>query len=432
MAQTIACALLGAGKLGSGFYKIMMDRHEHILSQTGIDFQIKKILVKNKHFQRASFINPDLITDQPAEIINDPEIKIVIDTMFGIEPAFSLIRKILRSGKNLVSANRSMVSARMHELADLANEMKILVNIEAAIGGGLPIISILREDLIANRIRAIYGILGGTSNYILSEMTRQKITLQEVLKSTYVRKIGENLSVIDYEGSDSAQKLSILAAATLGIDTNFLEIFSEGIADVTPEDIEHARMFDYTVKLLAIIKNHNEAIELRVHPTFIRNAHPLASVSDEYNAFYFQTDLLGNYMLYGKGVGIEPTSSLLIKDLTVMGERLLSDSKRNDYKLSWDERPLLPIGEIETSYYLLFPCQNRPGVIGKITSFLGEHKINIGSAHAEVENQEHGNIGQVHIFIEKAVEQDVRNAIDALNTMDFISGKIKFFRILED
>ncbi len=432
MAKTINCALLGAGKLGSGFFKIITERHEHILSQTGIDFRIKKILVKNRHFQRASSINMDLITDKPEEISSDPEIKIVIDTMFGIEPAFSLVRQIVQSGKNLISANRSMVAARMHELADLANEMKVFVNIEAAIGGGLPIISILREDLVANRIRSIYGILGGTSNYILSEMTRKKITLQEVLKSTYVRKIGENLSVIDYEGSDSAQKLSILAAATLGIDTNFMEIFSEGIADVTPDDIEHAGMFGYTIKLLAVIKNHDQTIELRVHPTFVRNTHPLAGVSDEYNAFYFQTDLLGNYMLYGKGVGIEPTSSLLIKDLASMGQRLLSNTKRNDYKLSWDERPLLPIGEIEASYYLLFPCLNRPGVIGKITSFLGEHQINIGSAHAEVEDPLSGNIGHVHIFIEKAAEHDVRNAIDALNRMDFISGRIKFFRILED
>jgi len=298
------------------------------------------------------------------------------------------------------------------------------------LGGGIPIINILQRDLLANNIKSVVGILSGTSNYILSEMTKRSLSLREVLKLQEIQKLGESISVIDYEGSDAAQKVAIIAAAAFGIDVNYLHIHAEGLSDIDDSDIRHANEFGYEIKLLAILRDHPDKFEIRVHPTLIPKDHPLTSVRSEYNAFLIETDLLGQYIIYGKGVGIEATSSLLIRDIVSVANLIYDAPRKDPYRLNWNDKPVMPMDEIISSYYIRFPCHDRPGVIGKITSVLGKFKINIGSAHAEIDMQSPMQMGFVHILVDHAKEKDVQKAMNEISNLDLMREKIKYYRIL--
>lgn len=422
--------LLGLGKLGTGFYKIWEEKKQNILEETGFDLRLKKILIKNDRFKRDSKIDKSLLTTDINDITNDKSIMMVVDAIGGIEPTFTLIKKIVASKKHLVSANRSLLAAKMHELADMANENKVYIQPEPALGGGVPIISALQRDLLANNIKVLVGILSGTSNFILSEMTRREISLEEALKYQEIQNLGESLSIIDYEGSDAAQKVSILAASSFGIDVNYLHVHAEGISDVSAFDLRSAREFGYEIKFLAILRNHKESFEIHVHPTFVPIDHPLTLVRGEYTAFFIDTDLLGDYMLYGKGVGMKATSSILLRDIVAIANLVIHSPRKENYTLDWNEKPVLDMDDITSGYYIRFPCLDRPGVIGEITSILGQFGINIDSAHAEVNREISTDIGFVHILIQEAKESKIKDALREIKASNLIRDRIKFYRIL--
>ena len=431
--KDINFALLGLGKLGQSFYRLWTVKKEEILRKTGFNLNLKKILVKHKNFERPDFVEKSLITTDLNQIINDQEIKIAIDAMGGIEPTFQVIKQVVSSKIHLISANRTLLAARMHELADLANENKIYILPEPALGGGVPIISTIQRDLLANKVEALYGILSGTSNLILTKMTEERISLQEALKSKEILEAGESLSIVDYEGSDAAQKVAILAAAAFGIDLSYLEVYAEGIAEITEFDIKCADDFGYVFKFLSIIRDHGNRFEVRVHPTLVPKNHPLALVRGEFNAYLIETDLLDDFMVYGKGVGLEATNSLILRDLLFLGNIIrYSPSRLDTYRLNWNDKPVASIEEIESAYYIRFPCQDKPGVIGLIATILGKNKINIASAHAEVEKTYTNSIGFVHILIDQAKEKQVRKSIKDVEALDITSGKVKLFRILKE
>jgi len=429
--KLINFALLGFGKLGKGFYDVWMKKREAIKEETGFDLKLKKILVKNTNFKRLAQVDQSLFTTDLNEIISDSSIIIAIDAIGGIEPTFSIIRKLISGKKNIVSANRALLAAKMHQLADQANENNIYIQVEPSLGGGVPIITAIQRDLVANKIKSMIGILSGTSNYILSEMSRKTASLKEILKIPEIQKMGETLSIIDYEGSDAAQKVAILAASSFGIDVNYLHVHAEGISDISTLDIRSAREFGYEFKLLAILKDHPESFEIRVHPTLVPLDHPLANIRGEYNAFYIDTDLIGTYMLYGKGVGIEPTSSLILRDVVAIAKHLYHSPQKYTYQLNWNEKPVLAMDDIQGGYYIRFPCQDKPGVIGEITMVLGKYNINIESAHAEVDKTDSTEIGYVHILLDHAVEKDIRKAITEISELNIIRDRIKYFRILQ-
>jgi homoserine dehydrogenase len=431
--KEIHFALLGLGKLGQGFYKLWMQKKDEILEKTGFHLNLKHILVKHTQFKRPDFVAPGLITTDIQDILNDPEVTIAIDAIGGIEPTFSIIKQLIQRKIHLISANRMMLASKMEELTDISNQNRVYIQPEPSLGGGVPIISTLQRDLLANKIKAMVGIVSGSSNLILTKMTEQKISLQEALKSKEIIKLGESLSIIDYEGSDAAQKIAILAAAAFGISVNFLHIYAEGISDISEFDIKSADDFGYVFKLLAIIKNHGDKFEIRVHPTLVPKNHPLALVRGEFNAFLIDTDLIGNYMVFGRGVGIEATSSIILRDLVYLGNLIrYSPSRMDTYLPHRETQKLVPIEEIESAYYVQFPCLDKPGVIGLITTVFGKHKINIASAHAEVHSTNSNTIGYVHILIDYAKEADVLRSIEEVKKQDIIRGKIKLYRILKE
>ncbi len=430
-AKTVNFALLGLGKLGFGFFQIFREKQDKIFKETGFRLHLSKILVKNKHFKRPHLVEPGLITTELNDILNDPSIHVAIDAIGGIEPTFSIIKKLIASGKHIISANRTLLASKMQELADLSNKEGVHILPEPSLGGGLPIISSLKQDLVANEIKSLYAVVSGTSNFILSEMTKYHIPLKEVLRSKEMQKMSETLSVIDYEGSDAAQKAAIFASAAFGLKLNYLSLFSEGIADISVFDIDCAHEFGYEIKQLAIIKDHGDRVEIHIHPTLIPKEHPLTSIRGEYNAFFVQTDLLGNYLTYGRGLGVEPTSSLILRDLVLVGELIRKSAARKfSYRISWNEKPLMPMEEIISDYYIRFPCEDKPGVVGKITTIIGNQGINLSSAHAEVNKKKYPDIGFVHILIDQAREYQVMQSIHEIEELHLLRGPVKLLRIL--
>ena len=430
--KEINIVLLGCGKLGQGIFKLLHEKKQKIQDQTGIDLRIKHILVKHQNQKRLAVIPQALMTDDVKKILQDQNIHIAIDAIGGIEPTYGIIKEFLLKGCHVVSANRALLASKMREIFDLARAKKVHLQFDAALGGGIPIIRLLKRDLIASRIIGLWGIASGTSNYILTEMHRSKKSLNEVLKLPHLKNISESHMLMDYEGSDSAQKLALLAAMAFGVEVNFLKVYAEGISGLKKQDIQFAEDFGYQIKLLTILRDRKNGLELRVHPTLVPANHPLNSVQYDYNAVYIQTDHMGEFMLYGKGAGVYPAANMIIRDLIEITTTSRT-STRNMYEYPlWNERPVLAIEEIISGYYLRFTCIDIPGVMGRIATVLGENNINIESAHASKVEQKDEPIASVHIFIEFAREKDIIAALRQIKKFKIIKGRTRVFRILKE
>ena len=427
----IDIALLGLGKLGHGIYQLWSERREQIADQTGIDLNIKHILVKHPHYRRAAFVPREKITDDLEKILSDDSIKIVIDAMGGIEPTYGIIRQFLQKKRHLVSANRALLASKMREVFEFARQQKVHLQFDAALGGGIPIIHTIRRDLVGSRINGIWGIASGSSNYILSEMSRNNRSVKEVLNLPKIKSLSESQMLLDYEGSDSAQKLVLLAATAFGIQVDYLQVYAEGISRIKKFDISIAAEFGYQIKLLAVLKDTKDGVEIRVHPTLVPNDHPLNSVRDDYSAVYIQTDTVGEFMLYGKGAGIMPAANMVIRDLVDVSSTIKSSAKYMYELPVWNEKRILPIEEVWSKYYLRFLCVDQPGVMGKLSTALGKNGINIESAHASIKEIKHGQkVSFVHFFTEKAKEKAIIQSLVDIRKFKVIKGGIKMFRIL--
>jgi homoserine dehydrogenase len=430
-AGQINIALLGCGKLGQGIYKLLDNRRDKIKEQTGIDLNIKHILVKHIYYERDREIPLAKITDDPEDVFSDDSVKIVIDAIGGIEPTYGLIKKFLDHRCHVVSANRAMLASKLREIFELARSKKVHLQFDAALGGGIPIIHTMRRDLVSARIRSVWGIASGSSNYILSEMHRSKKSLKEILKLPELKLLSESHMLIDFEGSDSAQKLALLAAMTFGVEVNYMHVYAEGLSHIKKIDIQDVEEFGYNLKQLAILKDREEGLELRVHPTLVPVDHPLVSVKHDYNAVYVSTDIVGEFMLYGKGAGIYPAASMVIRDLVDVATTIKAAAKYMYEFPLWNEKQVLGIDEIESKYYLRFQCHDMPGVMGKLATILGQNNINIESAHASVKTSKSSKkISYVHFFTATGKEKQIKDSVAEIKELNFIRGAVQMFRIL--
>jgi homoserine dehydrogenase len=431
--KQINFALLGCGKLGHGIFELWKNNHGKILNQTGVDLNLKYILVKHLKYKRHRMIPTELITDSLEKILKDDSINVIIDAIGGIEPTYSMIKKFIEKGCHIVSANRALLSSKLKDVFDLAKEQQIHLRFEAAIGGGIPLVKTIRKDLIAAKIKSMWGIVSGSANYILTKMTQEGCTLKEALKSPGLKELTEGYMVLDYEGVDAAQKVALVSATIFGTEVSDLKIYAEGISHLTPFDIECAKRYGYEFKLIAIIKDRKEGLELRVHPTLVPVNHPLTSVVDDYIAFYVKTDIIGEFMVYGKGAGIYPVASVILRDLMDIATTIRTSTKYMYEFPLWSTKNILPIGEIYSGYYLRIHCSDRPGVMGKIADILGDYKININAAYATAEESDKRlNQAYVHIFINHAKEKDVQNALHIIQKLDVVRGRSAIFRIIDE
>lgn len=376
--MTIQIGILGLGTVGSGVVRILQQNAEDIQTRTHCELHIKAILDRDLHRERE--VSGDfLLTDQPSVILEDPEIDIVVEVMGGIEPARTFILEALRQGKHVVTANKDLIALHGHELLDAANVAGKDLYFEASVGGGIPIIAALKESLAANRITDVLGIINGTTNYILTAMSEQGRDYSEVLAEAQLLGYAEADPSADVDGLDAARKLAILSSIAFNTRVALKDVFVEGISKITREDLVYAAELNCTIKLLAIAKHRDEAIEVRVHPAILPLTHPLAAVSGVYNAIYVVGDAVGETMFYGRGAGSLPTGSAIISDIMRIARNIQSNSACSINCTCYLDLPLKAVSDFYTAFYVRLLVKDEPRVLATLALLFAEANISFAS-----------------------------------------------------
>lgn len=411
MKQEVNVGLLGLGVVGSAVARTLIEKSEMISTRVGCPVRLRRVLVRQQGKERS--IPASLITFDPAAILEDPEIDVVIELMGGEIPAHDYLLRALRQGKQVVTANKEVMAKHGPEIMAAAAETGTDVAFEASVGGGIPVVGPFRLNLLANNLQQIIAIINGTTNYILSRMAHEGIDFQAALAEAQKLGYAEPNPRNDVEGIDAAYKLAILA--TLGFHTRVRpeDVFHEGIARLTARDFRYARELGYTIKLLAIAKQHNSEIEARVHPTFVPEGFTLASVDGVYNAVHVIGDLAGPVMFYGRGAGPGPTSSAVVADVIDLAQRLHTGMVMRPVSPLDTRKRVKPVEEIETRYYLRIQVTNQPGVFAQIARVMGEAGISLASV-IQKEERDAGRQAEVVLTTYLAREAAMRQALQAL------------------
>jgi homoserine dehydrogenase len=431
--KEIKVGLIGFGTVGSGVVKILQKNSKLIEKRMGARITLKRIADMDIETDRRVRVRSGILTRRTDDVINDPEIRIVMELIGGIEPAKTFILKAIRNRKHVVTANKALLALHGDEIFREADRFGADVNFEASVGGGIPLIRSIKEGLVANRIHSIFGILNGTSNYILTKMTDEGKAFKEVLKEAQQKGYAEADPTYDIEGVDAAHKLAILTRLAFGTPFQFKEIFIGGIKEITPLDIQFGREFGYRIKLLAIAKIDQGRIEARVHPTMIPEGHLLATVDGVFNAVYIKGDATGPTLFYGQGAGQMPTGSAVVSDLVELGRNLLvGGTGRRVPLLSFESAtiekiPLKRVEEVVMPFYMRFSAVDRPGVLSKISGILGKNGISIASV-IQKGRQMNGAVPVV-MMTHEAKEESVDRALKEINRLGVILGKTMVIRV---
>jgi homoserine dehydrogenase len=430
----IRVGLLGCGTVGTGVLRILRDNASDIEARLGVKVEVVKIAVRDTDKPRDGIVPRTMMTRDANEVIDDPNVQVIVEVMGGYEPARTYMTRALNSGKHVVTANKALLARHGAEIFRLADEVHRDVIFEASVGGGIPIIRSLREGLASERIDSIHAIINGTSNFILSAMSTEGHTYAAALANAQTRGYAEADPTMDVAGTDAAQKLSILIALGFGTDVPFEKIMTEGIDTVSADDIAYAKSFGYVVKPLAIARAHEGAIEARVHPALVPAQSMMGSVRGVFNAVYVHTASLGPLMFYGQGAGMLPTAAAVVSDVIELGRNILRGTSGRIPHLAFHEglipqRALRPAAETECRFYLRFPVSDQPGVLAAIAGALGARNISISRM---VQDDSDGSAPvQVVMLTHEAREGDVRDALSTIGSLPFVRGPIRYLRIEE-
>ncbi|MFH1226602.1 MAG: homoserine dehydrogenase [Planctomycetota bacterium] len=423
--KQINIGLLGCGQVGTGLVRLLNQQKKFIEKRTDLRLSITQTLVRRAGKKR-QVKAPGMTTDIN-RILDNKNIEVVVELIGGLEPARSWIIRALRAGKHVVTANKAVLAHHGNEIMAIAAETNRQVYYEAAVCAGIPVIRSIKDGLLANHISLLMGILNGTTNYILTRMAEDALTLSDALKLAQAKGFAEPDPTMDIQGFDAAHKLAVLAALSFGINVRPGEIYTEGITAIDPEDIKNAAEFGYTIKLLAIGREvPGNKVELKVHPTMIPKVHPLAAVRNEFNALYLRGSAVGEMMFYGKGAGPLPTASAILADII----EVANQPQAVPPPMLWGIKKVLPIDQSCSEHYLRFPIKDKPGVIGKLATILGRHNISIYGATASLASIKK-DLGNVRILTKKATEAQIKNAISEINRLAIIRGKIVVIQMAE-
>jgi homoserine dehydrogenase len=431
--KTISLGLIGFGTIGGGVVKLLQESGTLIEKRLGARLILKKIADLDIKTPRVVSVKKYLLTTDVQAVLNDPDIGIVIELMGGYEPARSFILKAMRNGKHVVTANKALLATHGDEIFRAAEKAGVNIGFEASVGGTIPVIKTLKESLVANRIKSIFGILNGTSNYILTRMTDEGKPFDEVLKEAQALGFAEADPTFDIEGVDAAHKLAITLSLAYGKRVKFDDLYREGISGISQQDIEFARELGYRIKLLAIAIRHDNNVEARLHPTMIPFDHLLASVGSNFNAFHITGDASDSVFLYGQGAGMMPTASAVMSDIVDISREMLKGVSglvpaRSLREAIIEDIKLMPFDEIETNYYFRFSAVDQPGVLSKISGILGKNNISIASVIQKGRKQGGGAVPVV-MTTHRARERDVRCALGEIDQLDIVQGKTVLIRI---
>ncbi|MEK6808119.1 MAG: homoserine dehydrogenase [Nanoarchaeota archaeon] len=419
----IRIGVIGIGTIGSGVIKILKANNSLIEKRTGINLVIKKACDKNLEQGTKLGLSRAVLTTDYKDIINDDSIDIVVELIGGYEPARSIIESAIKNKKHIVTANKAVISKYGNEIFKLSEKHERDIRFEASVGGCIPIIRTLQESYISEEFRSIYGIVNGTTNYILTKM-KEGLDYSSAVKNAQEMGFAEADPSFDLMGKDSAQKLHILSS--LAFNSLLPEsIYTEGITNISKNDILYADELGYVIKLLAIAKRVGNEIDIRVHPTMIPKTHELSSVSNEFNAIYLVGKDTKDTMLYGKGAGQMPTASVVVSDIVDIAKNI----KQKKYirpMNHFNKLKIKPITETESRYYFRFHVVDKPGVLGKITTELGKNNVSIAGVSQKEENRD---IVPLIIISHNAIEKNVRNAMESIRKLDVVKDSAVMIRI---
>lgn len=418
--------MLGAGVVGSGTIDLLARRGDQIAASIGARFSIRRILVRDPARPRAVPIDPLLLTTDASSVLEDPEIDIVVELIGGESPAADYIARALELGKHVVTANKEVIAKHGSELLDLANRSNVNLFFEASVGGGIPVIAVLRHDLIANEITSLRAIINGTTNFILTAMEQGRdyaSALAEAQRLGYAEADPTN----DVDGIDAAYKLAILS--TLAFRTNVRpgQIEHVGIRGLHQKDFQYAAGMGYVIKLLAAADVGPNGVEASVRPTLIPDTHHLASVKGVFNAVLIDGDQVDKFMLYGRGAGARPTASAVVADLCAVAHNL----QRNvidRVDIVQHRRPVVEFGDTRSRFYLRLQVADRPGVLAAIARVLGEKEISIASV-VQHETDESAGVAEIVIMTHLATERRMAAALDEIGTLDVVRETSTFIRV---
>ncbi len=432
MKSRIGVGIVGFGTVGTGVAKILLNSAALITRRVGVSIELVRVADLDIVRDRGVALAPGVLTTDVKQVLTDPNIDVVIELIGGYDMAKRVILEAIAAGKHVVTANKALLALHGEEIFQAAARKGVELGFEASVGGGIPVIRALTEGLAGNRIESIYGIINGTSNYILSRMTHEGHGFQEVLQDAQRAGYAEADPTFDVAGIDSAHKLAILVCLAYGMPVNFKDVYTEGITNITPIDIAYAKQFGYTIKLLGIAKLMDGEIEARVHPTMLPSTSPIAQVEDVYNAIQLMGDAVGDVVLYGRGAGSMPTGSAVVSDVIAIARNVLKGAVGRVPVASFQEdqrRPLRlrPMEEISSLYYLRFTVVDRPGVLAQIAGELGRCGISISSMVQQGRCE--GQTVPVVIKTHSAKERDVQTALREIDRKPFVSETTKLIRV---
>ncbi|MCE7914762.1 MAG: homoserine dehydrogenase [Nitrosomonas sp. PRO4] len=433
--KPIHIGLLGVGTVGGGTYTVLKRNHEEIARRAGRDIVITMIADKDLEKARKLADPSVIVTDNAHEITTHPDIDIVVELIGGQTIAKDLILEAIAHGKHVVTANKALLANHGTEIFAVARAKGAIVAFEAAVAGGIPIIKALREGLTANRITWIAGIINGTANFILSEMREKGLSFAQVLEQAQKLGYAEADPTYDIEGIDAAHKITLMSAIAFGIPVQFSKVYTEGITQLTGEDIRYAEELGYRIKLLGITKRVEKGIELRVHPTLIPMRRLIANVEGVMNAVVVKGDAVGATLYYGAGAGSEPTASAVIADLVDVTRMQTADPMHRVPTLSFQpdllsDTPVIPMEEVETAYYMRMQVIDKPGVMADITRIVADYNISI-SALIQKEASADSNTVSIIMLTHLTVEKNINAAIVRIETLSVVTGKVIRIRIEE-
>ena len=424
--KKVSVAILGLGTVGGGTYEILVANHDKIASSSGLDIQVKKVLDKNIDKLREK-LDESQIAFSLDDILNDKEISIVVEVMGGVEPAKTFITKVLQSGKSVVTANKELISKHWSELEAVARENGVGLYFEASCVGGVPIIRTLKESLQGDNVEMIMGIINGTTNYILTKMSQEGWSYEEALKEAQSLGYAEANPTADVDGFDAMYKLSILSSLAFHTCIPYTSVFREGITKVTKEDIASGKQMGYELKLLAIGKRRGNEVEVRVHPTFVPFEHPLASVSNAFNAVFLKGDFVDDVMLYGRGAGARPTGSAVVSDIVYCAKRSVHEHTdfNNNGKVS---EGMVVADDYQSKYYLAITVDDRAGVLASFTKVLGEANV---SVHSISQTASDGGSARIVIMTHATSEKAIQGAIETLKELHCVKSVDSLIRVID-
>ncbi len=418
-ATEIGVGLMGLGVVGGGVAATLLDPSQPVSRKVGCPVSLKRVLVRDLDKERQVPVPRDILTTDPADLLNDPNVHVVVEVIGGEQPASGYIRESLSRGKSVVTANKEVMAKEGPDLLSLAASRSVNLLFEASVGGGIPIVGPLMKDLLANDIRSIHAIINGTTNYMLTRMSRDGMDFDDALKEAQDLGFAEADPTNDVEGIDAGYKLAVLASLAFHTRVRAEDVYREGISGLRARDFKYAQELGYSIKLLAIARREGQQVQARVHPCFVPQDHMLAKVDGVFNAIEVDGDLTGKILFHGRGAGREPTTSAVIGDLVEVARKLTSGSDPVPFMAPGEGLAIAPMSELISRYYMRLSVADRPGVLAQIGTVLGDLNVSIGSV-IQKDSNPGSQTAELVVTTHPAREQAVQESLKRMRALEVV------------